>query len=429
MRNAVQQHKRPTRRSLAATLLATATAVAFLPGAASASTTVNLSFSEWWAPQMAGHNSLQNLVNQFEKQNPGIHVTLDTNPYPTVESQTIAQAATGTMADVVGLDGSWVNPLVKEGALLNLSAEMKKTGFDQSSLKSQVQLNGNTYDIPLVNFAYPLFTNTALLAKAGIAHPPTDWSQFTSDAVALSKLSKTTWGWIIPLTLNPPNGAQNDVMSWVWASGGSMLHNGQPHLTGNAKLTAVVNMLKTVYKDGAMFPGPDSVVETDKVENFINGRVGMMIDSMADSTAIATGAPHLKYSVSALPVEDGYKGKQGITVASWGIGVSAKSAHPLQAWKFVEFLVSKNVNSQIATDASGFPGNAQASPDFSGANPHYKAAFDVYKSRVPMNEFVGLPQSTQLMTDFVTQFQKFFAGQVSATNMLQTVQGQWKKVF
>ena len=238
---------------------------------------------------MAGHNSLQNLVNQFEQQNPGIHVTLDTNPYPTVESQTIAQAATGTMADVVGLDGSWVNPLVKEGALLNLSAEMKQTGFNQSTIKSQVQLNGNTYDIPLVNFAYPLFTNTALLAKAGIAHPPTDWTQFISDAVALSKLSKTTWGWIIPLTLNPPNGAQNDVMSWVWASGGSMLQNGQPHLTDNPTLTAVVNMLKEVYKDGAMFPGPDAVVETDKVENFINGRIGMMIDSMADSSAIATG--------------------------------------------------------------------------------------------------------------------------------------------
>ena len=429
MRNVVQQHKQRRRRSLAAALLATATAVTFLPGVASATSTVNLSFSEWWAPQMAGHNSLQNLVNQFEQQNPGIHVTLDTNPYPTVESETIAQAATGTMADVVGLDGSWVNPLVKEGALLNLSAEMKQTGFDQSSLKSQVQLNGNTYDIPLVNFAYPLFTNTALLAKAGIAHPPTDWTQFTSDAVALSKLSKTTWGWIIPLTLNPPNGAQNDVMSWVWASGGSMLQNGQPHLTDNPTLTAVVNMLKEVYKDGAMFPGPDAVVETDKVENFINGRIGMMIDSMADSSAIATGAPNLKYSVSALPVENGYTGKQGITVASWGIGVSAKSAHPLQAWKFLEFLVSQNVNSQIATDASGFPGNAMASPSFSGANPHYKAAFDVYQSRVPMNEFVGLPQSTQLMTDFVTQFQKFFAGQVSATSMLQTVQAQWKQVF
>ena len=95
----------------------------------------------------------------------------------------------------------------------------------------------------------------------------------------------------------------------------------------------------------------------------------------------------------------------------------------------MQFLLNKNANSQIATDASGFPGNAMAQPDFTGANPHYKAAFDVYQSRVPMNEFVGLPESTQLMTDFVTQFQKFFAGQMSATNMLKTVQAQWKQVF
>lgn len=113
MRNIAQQRQQRMRRRLVTALIATATTVTFLPGAASATSPVNLSFSEWWAPQMAGHNSLQNLVNQFEQQNPGIHVTLDTNPYPTVESQTIAQAATGTMADVVGLDGSWVNPLVK----------------------------------------------------------------------------------------------------------------------------------------------------------------------------------------------------------------------------------------------------------------------------------------------------------------------------
>jgi multiple sugar transport system substrate-binding protein len=429
MGNVVQQRYQRTGWRLATAVVATLATITFLPSAASANTTVNLNFSQWWAPQMAGHNSLQNLINQFETQNPGIHVTLETAPYASVASETIAQAATGTMADVVGLDGSWVNPLYKEGALLNLSAEMKQSGFDQNTIKSQVRVDGATYDIPVVNFAYPLFTNNALLAKAGIAHPPTDWTQFVSDAVALSKLSKTTWGWIIPLTLNPPNGAQNDVMSWVWASGGSMLKNGQPNLTDNPTLTAVVNMLKEVYKDHAMFPGPDAVVETDKVENFINGRIGMMIDSMADSSAIAQGAPNLKYTVSPLPAEDGYKGKQGITVASWGIGISSKSAHPAQAWKLVQFLLSKNVNSQIATDASGFPGNAMARPDFTGANPHYKAAFEVYQSRVPMNEFVGLPESTQLMTDFVTEFQKFFAGQVSAGNMLQTVQGQWKQVF
>ena len=131
MGNVVKQCHQRTAWRVATALVATLATVTFLPSAASANTTVNLNFSQWWAPQMAGHNSLQNLVNQFEQQNPGIHVTLETAPYPSVESETIAQAATGTMADVVGLDGSWVNPLYKEGALLNLSAQMKQTGFDQ----------------------------------------------------------------------------------------------------------------------------------------------------------------------------------------------------------------------------------------------------------------------------------------------------------
>ena len=59
--------------------------------------------------------------------------------------------------------------------------------------------------------------------------------------------------------------------------------------THNPTLNAVVNMLKEVYQDAPMFPGPDAVVETDKVENFINGRIGMMIDSMADSSTMAAG--------------------------------------------------------------------------------------------------------------------------------------------
>ena len=139
MGNVVKQCHQRTAWRVATALVATLATVTFLPSAASANTTVNLNFSQWWAPQMAGHNSLQNLVNQFEQQNPGIHVTLETAPYPSVESETIAQAATGTMADVVGLDGSWVNPLYKEGALLNLSAQMKQTGFDQNSIKSQVK--------------------------------------------------------------------------------------------------------------------------------------------------------------------------------------------------------------------------------------------------------------------------------------------------
>ena len=80
MRNAAQQRQRRMRWKLATALTATLATVTFLPAAASANSTVNLSFSMWWGPQMTGHNSLQNLVNQFEQQNPGIHITVEEPP-------------------------------------------------------------------------------------------------------------------------------------------------------------------------------------------------------------------------------------------------------------------------------------------------------------------------------------------------------------
>ena len=74
---------------------------------------------------------------------------------------------------------------------------------------------------PVVNFVYPMFTNDDLLADAGVSAPPTNRSEFSAAASAVNGLADDIAGWILPLSLESPNGIQNDVMSWTWASGGS----------------------------------------------------------------------------------------------------------------------------------------------------------------------------------------------------------------
>ncbi len=76
--------------------------------------------------------------------------------------------------------------------------------------------------IPVVNFVYPLFTNDDILQKAGISTPPTTWSEFEADAKKISD-SGAAKGWVVPLGSTNPNGVQNDILSWAWASGGSCL--------------------------------------------------------------------------------------------------------------------------------------------------------------------------------------------------------------
>src|SRR6266852_5210774 len=91
--------------------------------------TTTLEFSQWWEPELP-QGALRGLMDQFEAANPGIKVKLLSGPFASTKEQTIAGAAAGTMADVVGLDGAWVSDFVKQGSITNLSALMKSAGYD-----------------------------------------------------------------------------------------------------------------------------------------------------------------------------------------------------------------------------------------------------------------------------------------------------------
>ena len=414
-------------------LLSATAAIALLAGCAGAPSDgapngdVTLEFAQWWEPELPA-SALRDLMDTFEAENPGIKVELLSGPYASTKEQLFAGAAAGTMSDVVGLDGAWVSDFAKQGALADMTALMSDAKYDDSQLASQIQLDGSTYMIPVVNFVYPLFTNDDVLAKAGVTAPPTNRTEFADAAKAVSALGNNTAGWVLPLSTEAPNGIQNDVMSWVWASGGSMLKDGKPDLT-NDDVTGAVEYIDELWKDGVIAPGALTMKEQDKVEEFTNGRVGMMIDSLSHINLIRESNPDLNFSISAIPAEDGFEGERGIPYASWGIGVSEGSEHPAEAWKLVEFMMNEKTNSELSTLANAFPGNKNSKPDFSDSDPLFEQAFEIYQGGYPANEFVGLPVAEQLMRSFDEQFQLLLTGDQSVDEALKAAQEKWLSEF
>jgi multiple sugar transport system substrate-binding protein len=388
---------------------------------------VTLEFAQWWEPELP-EGALRGLMDQFEAENPGITVELLSGPYASTKEQVVAGAAAGTMSDVVGLDGAWVSDFVNQGAITDLSALMTEAGYDESQLASQIQIDGSTYMIPVVNFVYPMFTNDDLLAEAGVTAPPTNRSEFLAAAEAVTALGENTTGWVLPLSLEAPNGVQNDVMSWVWASGASMLKDGQPDLT-NDDVASAAQFIVDMNDAGVIAPGAATMKEQDKVEEFTNGRVGMMIDSLAHINLIREENPDLNFSISAIPAEDGYEGERGIPYASWGIGVAENSEHKAEAWKLVDFLMSESVNAELSSVAHAFPGNTTAVPDFVESDELFGAAFDIYQSGYPANEFTGLPVAEQLMRLFGEQLQLVLEGDQTVEEGLQKAQDAWLAEF
>lgn len=388
---------------------------------------VTLEFAQWWEPELPD-GAFRELMDEFEAENPGITVELLSGPYASTKEQLFAGAAAGTMSDVVGLDGAWVSDFAKQGAIADLTELMAENDYDDSELASQIQIDDATYMIPVVNFVYPMFTNDDLLAQAGVAAPPTNRSEFATAANAVAGLGENTSGWILPLSLEAPNGIQNDVMSWNWASGGTMLDGSQPDVT-NEDVTSTVEYIKGLWDDGAIAPGAFTMKEQDKVEEFTNGRVGMMIDSLAHINLIRETNPDLKFSISALPAEDGFDGERGIPYASWGIGVADSSEHKAEAWKLVEFLMSEETNSKLSSIANAFPGNTESVPDFVTEDELFATAFEIYQNGYPANEFTGLPVAEQLMRLFDEQFQVLLDGGQTVDEMLEKTQDAWLAEF
>lgn len=392
-----------------------------------ASGDVTLEFAQWWEPELP-EGAFRALMDRFEEENPGITVELLSGPYASTKEQLFAGAASGTMPDVVGLDGAWVSDFAKQGAIADLTALMSENGMDDSKLASQIKIDGATYMIPVVNFVYPLFVNTDLLAAAGVAEAPSTRSEFMDAAKAITAGGAAS-GWVLPLSLEAPNGIQNDVMSWNWASGGTMLTaDGQPDLT-NSDVTATVEYVQSLWDAGVIAPGSFTMKEQDKVEEFTNGRVGMMIDSLSHINLIQENNPELNFDISALPAADGYDGARGIPYASWGLGVSGSTEHRAEATKLVEFLMSTDVNSELSTIANAFPGNVDSAPEFGEGKELFEKAFEIYQSGYPANEFTGLPVAEDLMRQFNTEFQKLLSGEVSVEDMLSTVQESWSAEF
>ena len=217
-------------------------------------------------------------------------------------------------------------------------------------------------------------------------------------------------------------------MSWVWASGKSMMKDGMPDLT-NEDVISALEFIQTMYDAGVISPGTFAKKEQDKVEEFVNGRVAMMVSSLAHINLIRERNPDLNFTISDFPAVDGYDGRRGLPYASWGIGVSANSEHKEEAFKLVAYLMSTEVNSRLVSIANAFPGNVNAQPDFVTTDELFGKAFEIFQAGYLANEFVGLPVAEELMRMFDEEIQLMLDGKQTAVEAAAKAQAKWEGEF
>ena len=134
------------------------------------------------------YSALNTVFSNFEKSHPGITIKREdiVNSGNNYLTEVAAEAAAGTLPDILMLDNPTVPTLASYGVLTPLST-LGRTAIPTlgAAQQGEAKFNGQIVGYPLYTNTIALFYNKAMLAAANI-QPPTTWAQLLTDAKALT---------------------------------------------------------------------------------------------------------------------------------------------------------------------------------------------------------------------------------------------------
>src|SRR2546425_1367394 len=128
---------------------------------------------------------VDDLVKQFEAQNPGIQVVHENFPYDAYNQKVASAVSAGQGPDVINLFYGWVPLYVDSGYLQALPAEAfspMEIERDFVPMVKNSRFDGKYWALPTAVRSLALFYNADLLHAADIGRPPITWDEFLTAA-------------------------------------------------------------------------------------------------------------------------------------------------------------------------------------------------------------------------------------------------------
>lgn len=374
-----------------------------------------LKFQQWWGAELP-EGYLDEIVANFEAES-GIKVELLTAPWADTKTAITAGAANNTIADIVSVDGAWLAEFVDMGILTDIEA----AGVDTSIVGDYWKVDGTGYVVPVNNFAYPMYCNMDILKEAGVDAIPTTWSELLDACEKIKAAGKQAFA--LNLGTTNANGIQNVYGGTGWASGITLKNeDGAYEVADNEGQKELAEFFKEMYDKGYLYEGMATLEEAEMTSNFAAGNCAFTIASAATMSQFTD----VNFETALIPSKDGYDGKHGICYASWAVGISEACENKEAAAQFVNYLLSGadgDVSAGLAATMSAFPNSTVANPDYSEAPKQFQSFYELYKENYVINEYIGLPNASDVMTNMTNDLVKYLEGEIEVTEMLTNWQG------
>jgi multiple sugar transport system substrate-binding protein len=330
-------------------------------------------------------------LQKFEKQT-GIHVKLEVVGWPDLLNRILAATSSGQGPDVLNIGNTWSASLQATGALLpwddgTFGAIGGKQRFVTSALGSTGAAGKTPVAVPLYSLAYGLYYNKKLFKDAGIANPPTTWSELVADG------KKISGGGKYGLAIEGANNAENIHHAYIFAKqhGGDFFDaSGNPTFTSPGAVAGVKQFVDFMGSDKITAPGDAEYAQNQSLQDFATGKAGMLLWQAAGVQLAQRGMKPDDWGVAPVPVQSGAPG-QGAQVNTMVAGINLAVFKNTQnrdgALKFVKFMTSDEEQKILNGKYGSIPPVAAAQQDPQFSNPEQAVLRDALAKSA-----VALPQ-------------------------------------
>jgi multiple sugar transport system substrate-binding protein len=325
---------------------------------------VTLSYAVWDKNQVP---IMQEMASTFTASHPNITINVQLTPWDQYWTKLKAAVSGGAAPDVFWMNGPNFQLYAGNGVIKPIDEQIASDKVDLAKYpKALVDLytfEGKHFGLPKDFDTVGVWYNKTLFDAAKVAYPSDNWTwaDFKATTAKLTNPAKGQYG--IGANLS----GQEYFYNTIYQAGGQVISaDGK---TSGYDSPAAIEGIKfwTDLIKAKQSPDLKTMTDTTALQLFESGKTAMYWGGSWDVSEFANNEyTKGKVDVAALPAGV----KQATIIHGLANVVSAKTAHPTQAWEFVKFLGSK--------EAADILGKKGPIPAYEGTQTNWIAAHPEY---------------------------------------------------
>jgi len=335
----------------------------------------------FWAMGREGE-VVQELVRDFERENPGIRVIVQQMPWTAAHEKLLTAHVGDSTPDIAQLGNTWIpefaalHAIEPLGSWLEGSTAVPESAFFRGIWATNV-IDGTPYGVPWYVDTRVLFYRKDLLARAGYATVPQRWDEWVQSMEAVARLGgKGHYAILLPT---------NEYTPWTIFG----LQTGSPLLSPDGTRG---DFSGPEYRRAAAFyldvfrrhlaPAVPGQLMMNVHQEFERGTFAMYITGpwqLGEFSRRLSPAMQSSWETAPLPGPDG----PGVSVAGGSSLVLFRSSrHKPEGWKLIEFLSRPEQQLRFFRSTGDLPARRETWRDTALTSPPHMRAFADQLDRV-----------------------------------------------